>query len=102
MSRYYGGVTAPKGCYFHLSSWEIAYVTEIQGVLPGDRQARYIKVPEIAIIILSPFLGLIYILLLPVVTIVAGIILLGLRLKNLIFRGVKDPEAVARPKDSLR
>ncbi len=102
MSRYYGGITAPKGCYFHLSSWEIAYVTETQGVLPGDRRARYIKVPEIAVIILGPFMGLIYVLLLPLVMIVAGVILTGLRLKNMVFGGVKDPEVAARSKESVR
>jgi hypothetical protein len=103
MWRYYGGTTVPKGCYFHLTRWEILYVTETRGILPGDRQVRYVKVPEIVVLILSPFMGLVYLLTLPAATILVGLYFMGLRLKNLVFGHAKAPEeTVVRHKGSVR
>jgi hypothetical protein len=101
MQLHYGGTTAPKGCYLHLSRWETKYVTETQGMLPGDRQARYLKVPEIVVLILSPFVGLVYVLTLPAATVLVGLYFLGQRLFKLVFGHAKQP-AVARHKGSVR
>jgi len=78
------------------------YVTETQGVLPGDRQVRYVKVPEIVVIILGPFLGLIYVFTLPAAAVLVGIYFIGQRLINLAFRHAKHPEVVVRHKGSVR
>ncbi|MFA4828679.1 MAG: cytochrome c3 family protein [Thermodesulfovibrionales bacterium] len=76
MFRFYGGQVVKKGTYWNLSSGE-SIELEYEKVLPGNRQVRYLKVPTTGIFILGPISGLLFICLLPLMSLLIGITLLS-------------------------
>lgn len=66
MKRYCGGDTVTGGLYLKLSSWEFHTVRRERGVLPGENTTRYLRVPVLAVMVVAPFLGLAYVIFLPV------------------------------------
>ena len=79
MKRYYGTEKAPLGAYLSLSTWEFTRL-EKEAVLPGGKDARYIKVPAAMAMITGPFAGLAFIIFLPLVGIVGLVAFLGYKL----------------------
>ncbi len=80
MKRFKGSEKSPKGMYLNLSSIEFIQVNEETGVLPGESDTTYIKVPLIFAMIAGPFAGLIFILFLPFVGLASIIGFLGYQL----------------------
>ena len=79
MKRYYGMEKAQPGAYLSLSTWEFTRL-EKEAVLPGEKNARYIKVPAAMAMITGPFAGLAFIIFLPLVGIVGLVAFLGYKL----------------------
>jgi hypothetical protein len=80
MNRYKGTEKSPNGVYLNLSSGEFVQVNDAARVLPGDSEAKYIKVPSILAIVTGPFAGLLFILFLPFVGIIGFFGFLGYKL----------------------
>jgi hypothetical protein len=80
MKRYNGMEKALPGAYLNLSNWEFTSLTDKVTVLPGDKNARYVKVPAIMAMITGPFAGLVFIIFLPLVGIIGLIGFLGYKL----------------------
>ncbi len=63
-----GGTKVPAGFYFNKSNWEIVTVSGKKGgVLPGDAEAGYLKIPAVAMLAAAPVLGAAFVIFLPVI-----------------------------------
>ena len=65
MSKYHGGQTAKSGFYWNTRTWAITMTERQGGVLPGDGQDRYTRIPVVAMLLVAPFMGAAYVLFLP-------------------------------------
>jgi hypothetical protein len=73
MKRFKGMATAAGGYYFNLRDWKLETIEGATGTLPGDDDARYVRVPLLGMLLLVPVLGLAFVILLPFL----GIAVLG-------------------------
>lgn len=64
MKRYFGTENGPRGVYLNQTTGEFINCGEA-GVLPGDNQVKYLKVPAAMAMALGPFTGLAFVLFLP-------------------------------------
>ncbi len=69
MLRFYGGLTVGKGTYWNLSSGESIDVAD-KKVLPGDRRVKYLRIPTMGIFLLGPFLGLLFVCSIPLMSLI--------------------------------
>ncbi|MFZ3122610.1 MAG: hypothetical protein WA104_04495 [Thermodesulfovibrionales bacterium] len=76
MFRFYGGQVVKKGTYWNLSNGENIELGH-EKFLPGNRQVRYLKAPTIGVFILGPISGLLFICLLPLMSLLIGLTLLS-------------------------
>jgi hypothetical protein len=60
-----GGSNVRSGFYWNLGKWEMATLPRQGGVLPGSADDRYIKVPVLALLLLAPVMGGLYVMFLP-------------------------------------
>jgi hypothetical protein len=67
MKTYTGGKNAKEGFYFNLKTKEIVSI-EKKWALPGAITDRYIRIPTLAMLIVGPVLGLIYVIFLPFIS----------------------------------
>ncbi len=67
MIRHHGGTAVKRGFYLDRAAWEITVIPSPGGVLPGTEETRYTRVPAVALFVLAPLLGALYVVL-PVVT----------------------------------
>ncbi len=75
MFRFKGGQTVRNGTYWNLRSGESVEV-KAEGVLPGGRELRYLRLPPSGVFILGPLAGLLFVCLIPLVSVVAALVLL--------------------------
>ena len=59
------GNKVPGGFYFDKTSWQLVTVNGDEGVLPGDKAARYFKVPALLVLAGSPVVGGAFVMFLP-------------------------------------
>lgn len=63
-----GGNKVPAGFYFNKKNWEIVTVSGKKGgVLPGDAEAGYLRIPALAMLAAAPVLGAAFVIFLPVI-----------------------------------
>ncbi len=60
-----GGTAAKSGFYWNLGKWEMTMVPKQGGILPGDSNERYLKVPVLALLVVAPLMGAVYAMFLP-------------------------------------
>ena len=65
MKTYTGGQTVKGGYFLNLRDWKLEVLEGNTGLLPGDDQIRYRRVPMLAMIALAPMMGLMFVVLLP-------------------------------------
>ena len=83
--RNIGGATKVKGgFYWDRKDWEMAVIPADGGTLPGDATHRFLKVPVLALLVLGPIMGALFVVFLPVV----GIYLLARNLFTLATRAL--------------
>lgn len=67
MATFKGAETVSGGYYFNTREWKLSMVEAPTGVLPGDDGAPYVRVPVIAMLVLAPLMGLVFVLAVPFV-----------------------------------
>ena len=67
MAGYYGGQIVKEGFYLNRSTLEFEPIARWSGILPGDKNTRYSRLPLPAVIVAAPLMGLAYVILLPIV-----------------------------------
>ena len=67
MIGYHGGQAVREGFYLKRSIWEYDSVAKGGGILPGNKETRYSRVPLPAVMVAGPLVGLAYVISLPMV-----------------------------------
>jgi hypothetical protein len=65
MTKRTGGMAARNGFYWNLRKWEVTLVPKQGGILPGDAEDRYLKIPVAGLLVLAPLMGAAYAMFLP-------------------------------------
>ena len=73
MFTYTGGATVKQGFYFDARNWRFEMIEAASGTLPGDGAGTYVRVPTLAMFLVAPIMGALFIVFLPFV----GFALLG-------------------------
>ncbi len=84
MNEYRGGAQVSKGVYLNRANGELVQLYGQNRVLPGDGGMRYIKVPAALAVMGGPFVGLAFVIFLPLI----GIIGIGVFLAYKAWRGM--------------
>ena len=97
MARYHGGEKVKGGLYWNPARWEILPLPKGGGVLPGEHEARYIRLPLLMMMVVGPFMGALFVMFLPVIGFVLLLGFGGMKLVALGRRAVTNfsAEAVA-------
>lgn len=66
MSGYYGGKVVREGVYLNRSTWKLESIAEEGGILPGNKQMRYSRLPAPVLMVFVPLMGLFYAIFVPV------------------------------------
>jgi hypothetical protein len=72
-----GGETAKAGFYWHGAGWEIVTLAGKGGVLPGSDAERYVRIPTLAMLLLAPVMGGVFVVFLPLIGFVLALGHLG-------------------------
>jgi len=67
MTTSIGGTAVRSGYYWNLGKWEVIPVEKDGGQLPGGRGDKFLRIPVIAVLMLLPLLGGLFVVFLPVI-----------------------------------
>lgn len=62
-----GGQEAKVGFWWNMKTWEMTLVKATGDTLPGDGSAKYIRVPTLALVLLGPAMGALFVMFLPLI-----------------------------------
>ena len=65
MKRFNGGAKVGGGYYWNLKTWEVATISENEGVLPGNDKDVYLHAPLPVLFVVAPVMGLGFAIFLP-------------------------------------
>jgi hypothetical protein len=65
MTRYHGNETVKGGIYWNPARWQVVAVADEGGELPGEANARYVRIPLLMMLLLGPLMGGLYVMFLP-------------------------------------
>lgn len=65
MTTYTGNRTVKGGYYLNVRDWKLEAVDGKVGTLPAGEEARYVRIPLPAMLVVAPVLGLLFVVLLP-------------------------------------
>ncbi len=87
MIVYRGESMVGKGTYWNLSDGKRVEVAE-EGLLPGGSGAKYMKLPPAVMLIVGPFLGLVYVVFFPFMAIATVVALAAGKIFGSLLKGV--------------
>ena len=64
-SRHRGGDTVGYGFYWNQAEWEAQIISAGGGALNGNSEAKYVRLPLLALLVLAPLMGAAYAMFLP-------------------------------------
>ena len=67
MAGYYGGQKVKEGYYLKHSTWKFESVASGGGILTGDKETKYSKIPLPIVMVAGPLMGLSYAISLPII-----------------------------------
>lgn len=96
MRRYHGNQKAAPGVYFDLRRLSVKALGE-DGSLPGTERDEYRRVPTLLMAIVGPFLGLLYVILMPVIGVVMLAWVVGEKVVPVLAAAAVSLARVSRP-----
>lgn len=78
-----GGFTVQQGTFWNIANGQRVDI-DTEGVLPGDRNTRYLRLPSGALLALGPVVGFLYVVMLPFI----GIVTIGSLVVDRTARGI--------------
>jgi hypothetical protein len=67
MAHTVGGTAVKAGFYWNQKEWEIVSIEGPGGVLPGTSANRYFRIPVLAMLLLAPAMGGLFVVFLPMI-----------------------------------
>jgi hypothetical protein len=65
LKKYTGGEVVKAGFYWNLREWDAHIAPREGGPLPGGPEAKYIRMPLLALLVVAPTMGAVYAFFLP-------------------------------------
>lgn len=65
MLKFNGGDVVKAGFYWNLAEWDATVVPREGGPLPGEADAKYVRLPLLVVLPLAPMMGAVYAFFLP-------------------------------------
>ena len=97
MARHIGGSPAESGYYWNPRNWSITPIPRPGGFLPGGPRDRFLKVPTLAVLLLMPILGGLFVVFLPVIGFVLVAWALSRKVAALLHGGAADLASTVTP-----
>ena len=91
-----GGTKVKGGFYWDRTDWEMAVIPTEGGILPGDTTHRFSKVSVLALLLLGPIMGALFVVFLPII----GVYLLGRNLATVTARSLRHAANTANRRES--
>ncbi len=66
MKTYVGGQRVTRGYYMNRSNLEFTCVDAGGGVLSGDQNKRYVRLPLLGVMVAGPLIGFLYVIAMPI------------------------------------
>jgi len=95
-SKHKGGDQVTFGFYWNRTEWEAQIVPAGGGVLKGDAEVRYLRMPALALLVVMPLMGAAYAMFLPFIGIAMFVGFLFGRLRAAL-TGTTPPAVEMRP-----
>jgi len=96
MKHYKGTEKVEPGLYFNLRQLAFKSIDD-EGPLPGKREDVYRRVPMLALLVVGPVLGLVYVMFLPFIGFAMVAWLLGVKATHLAAGAARSAARVLRP-----
>ena len=61
------GTTAKGGFYFNVKTWELTLHRKDGDTLPGGTTDLYVRIPTVALLVLGPAMGFLFVIFLPLI-----------------------------------
>jgi len=93
------GTTAKGGFYFNLRTWELTLQRRDGDTLPGGETDLYVRIPTVALLLLGPAMGFLFVIFLPLIGFALTFRELGYRLAGMVRRAThtaKESKNAAR------
>jgi hypothetical protein len=97
MTTSIGGTAVRSGYYWNLGKWEVIPVERDGGLLPGGRGDRFLRLPVLAVLLLLPMLGGLFVVFLPVIGFVLVAWALGKKMADLARGGAAGLASTVTP-----
>ena len=97
MTTSIGGTAVRSGYYWNLGKWEVTPIERDGGQLPGGRGDKFLRVPVVAVLLLLPMLGGLFVVFLPVIGFVLAFYAAVRPVVGLFKRSARDLAATVTP-----
>ena len=97
MRRTIGGTPVKSGYYWNVGKWEVIPVEKDGGRLPGGPTERYLEVPTLALLLLLPIVGGLFVVFLPVTAFVLVAYALAMNVAALALGGAAGLASTVAP-----
>lgn len=97
MKHYRGGESVEPGLYFNIRQLSFKSVEDDHATLPGTPADTYRRVPLLAMLVVGPVLGLVYVVFLPFIGTAMVLWLLGTKAAELAAAAARETVRVLRP-----
>ncbi len=97
MKTIIGGTAVGSGYYWNLGKWEVIPVEKHGGQLPGGRGDKFLRIPVLAVLMLLPVLGGLFVVFLPVIGFALTIHAAARPIVGLFKRSAEDLAATVTP-----
>ena len=97
MTTSIGGTAVHSGYYWNLGKWEVIPVEKDGGKLPGGSGDRFLRIPVIAVLLLLPLLGGLFVVFLPVIGFALTLHAAARPIAGLFKRSARDLDATVTP-----
>lgn len=65
MRKYFGGTTVTRGLYWNHRAWDVTVISAPGGTLPDTADTRFTRIPALALFVVAPLVGALYVIFLP-------------------------------------
>ncbi len=97
MTTLSGGAAVRNGYYWNLGGWEVVPVARDGALLPGGRGDKFIQVPLLAVLMLLPIMGGLFVVFLPFIGFALALYAAVKPIVGLFHRSAKDLASTVSP-----
>ena len=97
MARYTGGTKVEGGYYWNTSSWAVQVVSSEGGRLEGAETVKYVKVHFLALFLIVPVLGALFLMFLPFIGFGLFVYAVAKRLTGGVAKGATELASTVQP-----